>query len=200
MGIWHFLFRWQAPEMNGAIVTDFMTSENIVLFSKDLMEQEMKVVIYTPSNETSLYIGLTWWTKKKIILSLSFLPLVNILLQLLLVPFSEVNSGSKVTVWPLTCRSSGRSVCQVLVESVVSEVNVLLLQHWLSSSSVDTCRDVIQASPRGSSEKEWRFATSAATHANDCIRLPSINIKHQLVTALFLQESHWSSIFEQFNH
>lgn len=82
MGIWHFLFRWQAPEMNGAIVTDFMTSENIVLFSKDLMEQEMKVVIYTPSNETSLYISLTWW----MILSLSSLPLVNILLQLLLVP------------------------------------------------------------------------------------------------------------------
>lgn len=45
--------------MNGAIVADFMTSENIVLFSKDLMEEEMKVVIYTPSNETSSYIGLT---------------------------------------------------------------------------------------------------------------------------------------------
>jgi len=49
-------------------------------------------------------------------------------------------------------------------------------------------RDVIQAHPRGSSEKELRFATAAATHANDCIRHPSINIKHLPAIALFLQE------------
>lgn len=64
-----------------------------------------------------------------------------------------------------------------------------------NDSSCEKCRDDIRASPRGSSEEELRVATSAATHANDCISPPSINIKLRLVRAPSLQESCQSSVF-----
>lgn len=85
-------------------------------------------------------------------------------------------------------------------EVAMLEMNAPLLHIWLSYWSSEKCRDVIQASPRGSSEKELTFAMSAVTHANDCIRHPLINIKHKLVIAPFRLESDWSSIFELFNH
>lgn len=74
----------------------------------------------------------------------------------------------------------------------------LVRRRWprsdLDDLSSEKCPDDIRASPRGSSEKELRFGTSAAPHANDRIRFPSMNIKLRLVGAPSLQERHQSGL------